>query len=52
MFFHHRGLQNDVDILVKACDTRALDIAKPNTTPRFADVLRDDLEAATVGCLA
>ena len=40
MFFDHRGLQSDVDIILEACDVRALDIAKPNTTPRFADVLR------------
>jgi hypothetical protein len=27
MFFHHRGLQSDVDIILEACDIRALDIA-------------------------
>jgi hypothetical protein len=40
MFFDHRGLQNDVDIILEVCDVRALDISKPNSTPRFADVLR------------
>ena len=40
MFFDHRGLQNDVDILVEACHVRAIDIVKPNSTLMFADVLR------------
>jgi hypothetical protein len=32
-------LQNDVDVLLAACDVRAdLDIAKASSTPRFADV--------------